>query len=250
MVFSNIAMPVYCSNDSRKQSNNGGYDVKEAARKFRKKHVNDSMGIDPQGVNNLEYKGKPVERIMHVEGQVITSRKAIRDSIIDLVEKDGLEYAHKNNNSPTWGFDLELMPPLTVAIKENDKPLVKFLLQHGAKLNEPISSRSSFSSEKFTYHPIEGASTVEMIQYLKENGADLSPLFNKIDAFRIRVEEGLNEKKAELAPERIVASQEALEKAKAALAKYSEDPIELLNAQNEISKALDQQYDHSYNRQR
>ena len=245
MIFSCIATPIR-SDDSSKQRNNNSYDIKEAARKFRKKHANDSMGIDPQGVSNLAVKGKPAERIMFVEGNLITSRKAIRDSIIDLVEKNGLEYVYKNNNTSTWGWDLEKMPPLEIAIEENDKPLVNFLLQHGAKLNEPISRRS----KNLTYYPIERAFTVEMIQYLKENGADLIPLFDEIDAFRIRVEEGLNEKKAELSPERVATSQAALEKAKAALAKYHDHPIELLNAKREISKALDQHYDHSYNRQR
>lgn len=172
MIFSCKVMLIYSSDDSSKQSNNGGYDVKEAARKFRKKHA----------VDNLEHNDKPKCHPMLVEGERISSRKAIRDSIIDLVEKNGLEYIYQNNTTGSlWGWDLEHLVPLEVAIEENDKPLVKFLLQHGAKLNEPIDFGSGM-----THYAIENVCTIEMAQYLEENGADLSPLFKQLHSWQIK----------------------------------------------------------------
>lgn len=148
--------------------NNNSYDVKKCARKFRKKHVNDPTYID----NDIKSEN----------GDIICSGHRYtksRNAIIDLIEKDGLKAINKNRTT------LDDLVPLVVAIAEDDRPLIKFLLQHGANLNEPIKYYypTAHGVVHTTYYPIEYVPSTEMFEYLQENGADPSPLLNDLDSF-------------------------------------------------------------------
>jgi ankyrin repeat protein len=164
-------MPIFNPN---KHSNNNHYDVKEAARKFREKHGKSQ--IDPFW---LRYYSEfyMVTKDQYLESQAKYNAEA-KNEILDAIEKNGSDAINSTiTEQDPWGPG-EL--PLTVAIHLNDQPLVKFLLQHGANPNKATtySYRTAHGLQHQTVYPIEYIHSVKMAQYLKENGADISPLFN------------------------------------------------------------------------
>ena len=164
--------------DREKDSNNSGYDVREAARKFREKHGKPK--INPLDLR--DYKKYPQDR--ETESEYL-ERKAryyaeLKNEILDSIEEHGHQAIISDTIERTetihgWTWT----PPLNSAIKANDLPFIKFLLQHGADPNQG-SEKILFNGgpHSTTVYPIEYVHSPETAQYLKENGADLSPLFD------------------------------------------------------------------------
>lgn len=147
--------------ENDKQEHNDEYDIKKEVRKFRKKH------------------GKPKidQRASHHYEDY--------NSILDSIEKHGLA-AINSNKTESQCEGMQKSNLLDIAIEWDYQPLVKFLLQHGAHLNKATKYLSSAKSGYTILYPIEQVESVKMAQYLEDNGADLSVLFDKLDSSHIK----------------------------------------------------------------
>ncbi len=164
--------------------NTCGYDIRRDGDKFRRKYNKPNIDIILSRIGEKRC-SKPINQLnqdslqqfsREYESLKISAKSYLREknAILDAIEKHGLEAI--NNRA-----DLNPLIPLFVAIHNDDPNLVEFLLQHGADINKASISPG------FTiyggvpdgiFYPIQNFRSLKMLQYLEENGADLSPLFN------------------------------------------------------------------------
>lgn len=157
------------------------YDIKKAARKFRKKHGKPK--IDPH-FKRYHYEYSCITEDEELKSWAEDNAKT-RNKILYSIEEHGSEAIHSDKMGTDYskfvGGSGEL-DVLSIAVESNYIPLVKFLLQHGANPNKGTvlhSWHGKSGMQYKTYYPIERIRTPEMAQFLEENGTDLSPLFNE-----------------------------------------------------------------------
>src|SRR5687767_12523340 len=99
------------------------YDIKKEVRKFRKKHG--SPKIDPANKGN----NYGEENYAKEKNEILNLIEKYGSNAINMDQIPGLE---REGGSFTDN-------PLTLAIGAEDKPFIKFLLQHGVDPNKAIS---------------------------------------------------------------------------------------------------------------